>query len=790
MKSLLLAIGAAAVTLGATFPLTAKGEAKSATLSCSGYTGTTALANFQTLVKLSEGVYGFSYADSNGSDIWFEDSSGNVIPHEVDAWNADGESFVWVKIPEVLPSGNANFPTTFTMHWGDAAEKATHPCTTSDTWNGFAGVWHMNGMVVGGTAQNEPDATGHSLDAVPTVNYGTGDLSAMTRTTGIVGNGRINQTADACVQGLKVPDYSSYVTDASKFTISGWWSATALNMYPRFASAEGSPSYWAIVGYDHDGSNINRWKKIQGIYSNGDKNNGGSVTSTFEIDSFQSPNWVYLTVVWDGTTLTAYSNGAQKYQNKKMVAQTLLDSGFMIGGDSAAATINPAWRGYYDEVRMYDGVQSADRVKADYDTMNSPHSFLNWKMSAGSSYTLVQDTDWLVPNTDVMIDMNGYNLTLADGFGGAAMITNSAAGEAKELRVSFASAAENTATAIGGNLVFVKDGAGTFTSSKAQTYTGGTIVEAGTAQPPARTAANDLTHTWDNFKAFGTGEITVNTGGTFDVRGQYGYRNIITLNGGTWKCSGFTGRDDTRNDFPGVKRLTADSFITVSQSCMFGNTGNDDLLDLDGHTLTVTVDSSGVYFNSKNSFFGNPGTMVLNGAGWGISIPQDTTIWATTVTFRVGARVNLGKNVQFHMLDYIAEHTVNNLYAYSGSQLYVYGTFKPNAANNYFVGPQMQNNSTVDLSDMSGPWSSKSGGSSLTTCKYVTFADGATVYVKVGSRELDKDAALVTWDSTSKPTNLSTLRFVFADGTYAGRELSKRGAGLYPTRKGLIISFF
>ena len=69
------------------FTTSAFAEAKSVTLSCSGYTGTTPIANFQALVKLSEGVYGFSYSDyaaADGSDLWFEDANGTVIPHEID----------------------------------------------------------------------------------------------------------------------------------------------------------------------------------------------------------------------------------------------------------------------------------------------------------------------------------------------------------------------------------------------------------------------------------------------------------------------------------------------------------------------------------------------------------------------------------------------------------------------------------------------------------------------------------------------------------------------------------
>ena len=223
----------------------------------------------------------------------------------------------------------------------------------------------------------------------------------------------------------------------------------------------------------------------------------------------------------------------------------------------------------------------------------------------------------------------------------------------------------------------------------------------------------------------------------------------------------------------------------ITQSLKFGNAGNDHLFNLNGHTFTVNVPSGTVYFNSDFSYADNPGTMVLKGAGWGVSIFDDATIWATTVTFRVSTRVNLSKNVQFHMLDYIAEHTGNMLLAKEGSQLYVYGTFKPNTANSYFVGPQMQDNAAVDLSEMTGPWSVKSGGSNLTTCKYVTFADGARVNVNLGGRKVPGNEAIMTWDAESKPANLATLTFkgVFNDRIVT---LSKREDGLYMPR-GLVI---
>ena len=180
--------------MAAALPLWA--DAKHVTLSCRGYSGSTTLTNFQILVKLTEGAGGFSYSDceENGADLWFTDASGaTVYPHEVDTWDPSGESFVWVCIPEVVPAAQGT--TSFTMHWGDAAEKAAHPCTTTDTWTGYLGAWHMNGIVENGVPQTETDASGNGLDATPVgFNNNTTDISQMGRAaTAVVGYVRVNK---------------------------------------------------------------------------------------------------------------------------------------------------------------------------------------------------------------------------------------------------------------------------------------------------------------------------------------------------------------------------------------------------------------------------------------------------------------------------------------------------------------------------------------------------------------------------------------------------------------------
>ena len=88
---------------------------KKSVLTISGYNGSTTLQNFPVLVRLSAGSpSGFAYADAPaGTGMRFADSEGNVLAHEIDTWNTDGTSLVWVSVPSL--SGSS---TTINMYWG------------------------------------------------------------------------------------------------------------------------------------------------------------------------------------------------------------------------------------------------------------------------------------------------------------------------------------------------------------------------------------------------------------------------------------------------------------------------------------------------------------------------------------------------------------------------------------------------------------------------------------------------------------------------------------------------
>jgi len=337
-------------------------EAKEATLVCKGYSGTTELSDFQVLVKLTGDNYGFSYGDypqQDGSDLWFTDSAGNLIPHEIDTWNPNGDSFVWVKIPTLADSA-----TQIVMHWG--AERTAGQISAENVWPNHVGVWHIGKTVPGAAVSpTELDSTGHGLDA-----YGEGAnasaVAAMTETSGKVGNGRVNANNN----GLRVPDFRSYITDQAKFTVSGWWSGTSK---ARLFSARGNPANNSINNY---------WELYGGLqalcvaFGDGthwqDKANMNNDSTAFIYKGNTSTDWTYVSLSYDGGTARLYVAGRNVATYTVSFSNTAPTWGFKIG--NIGNTLG--WVGNYDEVRMFDGVSSADRIAADYATMSSPEEFL------------------------------------------------------------------------------------------------------------------------------------------------------------------------------------------------------------------------------------------------------------------------------------------------------------------------------------------------------------------------------------------------------------------------------
>ena len=324
---------------------------KKSVLTISGYAGSTTLQNFPVLVRLAaNSPDGFDYADcaTDGSDLRFADANGDLIPHEIDTWNdASGESLVWVQVPTL--SGTA---TTFTMYYGVEDVSELPAVTESDVWTGanFNAVWHFSGS----SKESANGLTPSSSDSSSTA-------PGYTATT--FGVGTCFKASNSTL-GYLVSDTWTTLGTGGTLTLSTWskFDGSSAN-YNRMLSCMtdwAKPAGWelTIQNASVDQITVGSSNKSQFQYTASGVGPG-------------SGN-VYLTVVYNaGGNTQLYTNGvlATAQSLNQVVKPT---EKLYIGSLNKSAN---RWNGSLDEIRIHRDAESADWVKACYDTMTSA-SFL------------------------------------------------------------------------------------------------------------------------------------------------------------------------------------------------------------------------------------------------------------------------------------------------------------------------------------------------------------------------------------------------------------------------------
>ena len=254
-----------------------------AALTVSKYAGSGPLADFPVLVRISpQTISGFEYDQclDGASDLSFVDANEEALDFEVDTWNPDGESLVWVRIPSLAND------VTFTMRWGDGSPEGHTP---SATWNANYGmVWHMG--EASGTCANST-SHGSAYDAEP-----KGTVVNSFRYTGTdapVGFARTTATS-AANSYLSIPSYDT-LGFGGTFTMSGWVRLTGCTAYPRLFSRK--------KGY----TDANGWEieMSSGSYTSfgARGSNNPSYAGSFAAPGLKE-TWMHIALVYNGATLT------------------------------------------------------------------------------------------------------------------------------------------------------------------------------------------------------------------------------------------------------------------------------------------------------------------------------------------------------------------------------------------------------------------------------------------------------------------------------------------------------
>ena len=324
---------------------------KGALFTVAGYTGASPLSGFPVLVRIKvNSPAGFFYTDlhsqTDGADIAFVDMEGNGLPFEIDTWDPNGTSLIWVRLP-TMTNG-----TQFVMCWG-SAESGKAVCADSP-FADYVGVWHMseaNGAIA--------DSSGHGRDAVPA---GTNAESLSIAGDGPVGNGR-QCAANAY---LSVANAAA-MNVGNTFAVSGWFfqstnQTSDARLFSRKIRNQQYNNGWEVIC---------KYLKTNPPYSQfSARGAGDSNKADFDMHGVWSAyGWQHLTIVYNGTKASIYLDGECIVDASDINEATDNDNSLSIGSYSGGES--SYFIGSVDECRILDAVPTADWVAADCATVTN-----------------------------------------------------------------------------------------------------------------------------------------------------------------------------------------------------------------------------------------------------------------------------------------------------------------------------------------------------------------------------------------------------------------------------------
>jgi hypothetical protein len=339
-------------------------------ISFPGYTGQP-LTNFPALITLNPATTpGLSYSQfqSNGSDLRFTDASGtSMLAYEIDEWNYDGSSLIWVDVP--LLNG-----TNIWAYWGNSNDTDVAPGSTN-VWldANYEIVYHLK-------ETNFPyaDSTGQ---------YPATNGVATTQAAGYVGHGQsFNGTSDFLTPGA--------VTLSNMFTTYAW-------VYLD-ASANNIQTIWCNQLGNYGNNGFAEFIDAYGtadrgiLVATGDVPGGSGSGTQPEFGSLSSDQWHLFVVTFDQPTanFNAFLDGASIYSGA-------INAGFALTNELyLGAFLNPNfwWTGDMDEARIQSGVASSNWITTTY---------LNMSEASFVSYSSVN----LQPVLSIASSTNGYVFT-------------------------------------------------------------------------------------------------------------------------------------------------------------------------------------------------------------------------------------------------------------------------------------------------------------------------------------------------------------------------------------------
>ncbi|MAZ66181.1 MAG: hypothetical protein CMF25_03650, partial [Kangiellaceae bacterium] len=289
------------------------------------------LTDFPALVKLDGSRIDYSVAGANGQSLRFVDAQGQLLAHEIESWDPNGESVVWVKINAISASTVNDY---IVMYYDNPA--ASSPQNSGAVWsNNFAGVWHLNQL-------NDSTTNGNNG-----ANNGSDSLQ------GAIGLGRHFNGTD---EFIGIP-HSNSLALANQLTVEAWIKADNPidQMFGRFISKKSD-----FAGTDGFELQFHPATDYVSVIGSG---NANLVKGEGAVDG---ETWNYISTTINGANATLYVNGEAVSTGP---IDPVVANNIPLNIGRAGADQN-YFRGLIDEVRLSSSVRSAAWVAAQHLSMS------------------------------------------------------------------------------------------------------------------------------------------------------------------------------------------------------------------------------------------------------------------------------------------------------------------------------------------------------------------------------------------------------------------------------------
>ena len=320
------------------------------------------LTNFPVLVVLNASLPGFRYdqfASSSGADLRFTDASGqNWLNFEIETWNTNGDSCVWVQVPQLSATTRAIY-----AYWGGPAETNPPACTTNGTtWTeAYRGVFHL--QATSGTTAT--DSTAYAQHGT-LVNMASSDW-----TPGLVGNALSFDGIDGMV---------------SNSLAAGWTGPFTVTFWAR-AATTGQAAGTGLFNSGDTGFQIGPDGATPGDY----RYAGGTTIPLGPVTT----GWVFVAVTCDGSETRTYCNGI--YAGSASEARNTF-ARYDIGTDTNRSA---SFSGQVDELQIANAARSSNWVWAMWMNVSSNSTFATFGTPQTRGTLFQIDADTAAPGTSL-----------------------------------------------------------------------------------------------------------------------------------------------------------------------------------------------------------------------------------------------------------------------------------------------------------------------------------------------------------------------------------------------------